>query len=184
MHRFHSFYSLITTAIHPAHSVYQSPWFLLGLDIERFRKNKALSRDARFFEMLEKAVKKYQNNLSTAKIIQELINLARQVKESDKKARTWDFRTHELAFYHALETNDSAVTVLGEGTSRYIAREIAEKVKANATIDWNIKESARAKLMVLVRRTLNKYKYPPDKQQRAVETVLRQAELLADYMNP
>ena len=87
----------------------------------------------------------------------------------------------ELAFYDALGINDSAVQVLGDEQLRLIAREIAEKIKANATIDWTIRESARAKLMVLVRRTLNKYGYPPDKQQKTIDTVLKQAELLADY---
>ena len=76
--------------------------------------------------------------------------------------------------------NDSAVQVLGDETLRELAREIADKVKKNATIDWTIRESARAKLMVLVRRTLSKYGYPPDKQQKAIDTVLKQAELLAD----
>ncbi len=78
--------------------------------------------------------------------------------------------------------NDSAVEVLGNEQLRMIAREIAEKVKANATIDWTIRESARAKLMVLVKRTLNKYGYPPDKQKKAIDTVLKQAELLADNL--
>lgn len=86
-----------------------------------------------------------------------------------------------MAFYNALEVNDSAVNVLGDETLRTIAKEIADKVRSNATIDWTIRESARAKLMVLVRRTLNKYGYPPDKQSKAIETVLKQAELLADY---
>ncbi len=91
-----------------------------------------------------------------------------------------DYLNHELAFYDALETNDSAVKVLGDETLKTIAREIADKVKKNATIDWTIRESARAKLMVLVKRTLTKYGYPPDKQQKAIDTVLKQAELLAD----
>ena len=87
-----------------------------------------------------------------------------------------------MAFYDALETNDSAVKVLGDETLKTIAREIADKVKTNATIDWTIRESARAKLMVLVKRTLTKYGYPPDKQQKAIDTVLKQAELIADEM--
>ena len=70
---------------------------------------------------------------------------------------------------------------MGDEQLRDIAREIADKIRANVTIDWTIRESARAKLMVLVRRTLTKYGYPPDKQQKAIETVLKQAELLADY---
>jgi type I restriction enzyme R subunit len=150
----------------------------------RSRSKLNLVQGRALLEMLEKSIRKYQNNLlSTAEIIQELINLAKQVKDSDKRGEDLGLKDDELAFYDALEANDSAVKVLGDETLRHIAREIAEKVKANATIDWNIKESARAKLMVLVRRTLNKYKYPPDKQERAVETVLRQAELLAEYLN-
>ena len=87
----------------------------------------------------------------------------------------------ELAFYDALAENKSAVEVLGDEKLRLIAVEVAEKVKANASIDWPIRESSRAKLMVLVKRTLKKYGYPPDMQQKAVDTVLKQAELLAEY---
>lgn len=83
----------------------------------------------------------------------------------------------------ALETNDSAVAVLGDDILRVIAKEIADKVRANATIDWTMRESARAKLMVLVKRTLTKYGYPPDKQQKAIDTVLKQAELMANGLN-
>lgn len=131
--------------------------------------------------MLETAIKKYQNNLlSTAEIIQELIELAREIKAADQRGSKLGLSEDELAFYDALETNDSAVQVLGDENLRLIAREIAEKVKANTTIDWTIRESVRAKLMVLVKRTLNKYGYLPDKQQKAIDTVLKQAELLAD----
>ncbi|GIV30312.1 MAG: hypothetical protein KatS3mg028_1378 [Bacteroidia bacterium] len=86
-----------------------------------------------------------------------------------------------MAFYYALADNESAIQVLGDETLKIIAREIADKVRANATIDWTIRESARARLMAIVRRTLNKYGYPPDKQEKAIETVLKQAELLADH---
>ena len=120
--------------------------------------------------------------LSTSEIIQELINLAHEVKEVDKQGERLGLNQDEVAFYNALEVNDSAVQVLGDDTLRELAREIADKVKKNATIDWTIRESARAKLMVLVRRTLSKYGYPPDKQQKAIDTVLKQAELLADYV--
>lgn len=138
-------------------------------------KSKAL------LEMLENAIKKYQNNLlTTAQIIEELIGIAREIREADKQAERLGLTTEEVAFYNALEVNDSAVEVLGDETLRQLAREIADKVKKNATIDWTIRESARAKLMVLVKRTLTKYGYPPDKQQRAIDTVLKQAELLAD----
>jgi type I restriction enzyme R subunit len=140
-------------------------------------KSKAL------LEMLETAIKKYQNNLlSTAEIIQELIEIAREVRESDRQGEKLNLTKDEVAFYNALEINDSAIKVLGDEILRDIAKEIADKVKRNATIDWTTRESARAKLMVLVRRTLSKYGYPPDKQQKAIDTVLKQAELLADYI--
>lgn len=87
----------------------------------------------------------------------------------------------EVAFYNALEVNDSAVMVLGDNQLKEIAREITDKVRANATIDWTIRESARARLMVIVKRTLTKWGYPPDKQAKAIETVLKQAELIADF---
>jgi type I restriction enzyme R subunit len=145
----------------------------------RARTNLVKSR--KLLEMLETAIKKYQNNLlTTAEIIQELINIAKEIKEVDKEGERLGLTTDEVAFYNALETNDSAVQVLGDDTLREIAKEIADKVKKNATIDWTIRESARAKLMVLVRRTLTKHGYPPDKQQKAIDTVLKQAELLAD----
>lgn len=149
----------------------------------KLRAKANLVKSKKLLEMLEGAIKRYQNNLlTTAEIIQELINIAKQIKESDKDAEKLGLNNDEVAFYNALEINDSAVQVLGDDQLKQIAREIAEKVRANATIDWTIRESARAKLMVVVRRTLNKYGYPPDKQQKAIDTVLKQAELLADNL--
>lgn len=149
----------------------------------KVRAKTNLVKSKKLLEMLEGAIKRYQNNLlTTAEIIQELINIAKQIKEADKEGEKLGLNNDEVAFYNALEVNDSAVQVLGDEQLKQIAREIAEKVRANATIDWTIRESARAKLMVLVRRTLNKYGYPPDKQQKAIETVLKQAELLADNL--
>ncbi|GMU86838.1 MAG: hypothetical protein AMXMBFR48_20790 [Ignavibacteriales bacterium] len=147
----------------------------------KIRSKTNLVKSKKLLEMLETAIKKYQNNLlTTAEIIEELIRIAKQIKEDDKEGERLGLNTDEVAFYNALEVNDSAVQVLGDETLKIIAREIAEKVRANATIDWTIRESARAKLMVLVRRTLTKYGYPPDKQKQAIDTVLKQAELLAD----
>jgi len=149
--------------------------------LTRTRTNLVKSR--KFSEMMEAAIRKYQNNLlTTAEIIQELIELAKHIRETDKEAENLGLTRDEVAFYNALEVNDSAVKILGDETLKIIAREIADKVKANATIDWTIRESARAKLMALVKRTLNKYGYPPDKQLKAAETVLKQAELLADVL--
>ncbi|HMU08702.1 MAG TPA: type I restriction endonuclease subunit R [Ferruginibacter sp.] len=142
-----------------------------------------LVKSKKLLEMLEGAIKRYQNNLlTTAEIIQELINIAKEIKEADAEGERLGLTQNEVAFYNALEVNDSAVQVLGDDQLRLIAREIAEKVKANTTIDWAIRESARAKLMVLVKRTLTKYGYPPDKQQKAIDTVLKQAELMADNL--
>jgi len=149
----------------------------------KVRAKTNLVKSKKLLEMLEGAIKRYQNNLlTTAEIIQELIHIAKQIKEADKEGEKLGLNNDEVAFYNALEVNDSAVQVLGDDTLKEIAREIADKVRANATIDWTIRESARAKLMVLVRRTLNKYGYPPDKQQKAIDTVLKQAELLADNL--
>jgi type I restriction enzyme, R subunit len=111
----------------------------------------------------------------------KLLKIARHIRSVVGLAEKLNLNKDEFAFYTALEVNDSAVKVLGDETLKTIAREIADKVRKNATIDWNMKESARARLMVLVRRTLKKYGYPPDNQQKAVGTVLKQAEVLADY---
>lgn len=133
-------------------------------------------------DMLEASIKKYQNNLlSTVEIIEELLEIARKIRAVDGLAKKLKLTKDEFAFYTALEINDSAVKILGDEILKSIAREIANKVRKNATIDWTMKESARAKLMVIVRRTLNKYGYPPDKQQKAIDTVLKQAAVLADY---
>jgi type I restriction enzyme R subunit len=141
-----------------------------------------ITEGRKLLDMLEASIKKYQNNLlTTAEIIEELIDIARHVRETDDVAAKLKLSKEEYAFYTALGVNDSAVKVLGDETLKAIAREIAEKVRKNASIDWTLKESARAKLMVIVKHTLRNYGYPPDKQQKAVDTVLKQAEVMADY---
>ncbi|MBV9988933.1 MAG: type I restriction endonuclease subunit R [Chitinophagaceae bacterium] len=153
---------------------------LLNNEIKsRTRTNFVKSRQ--LLEMLESAIRRYQNNLlTTAEILQELIELAREINASDTEAERLGLTKDEVAFYNALETNDSAVKILGDEKLRMIAREIAEKVRTNTTLDWSIRESARAQLLVAVKRTLTIHGYPPDKQPRAIETVMEQAELLAD----
>ncbi|MDW8420055.1 MAG: DUF3387 domain-containing protein, partial [Chitinophagales bacterium] len=149
----------------------------------KVRSRKNLVKSRQLLQMLEEAIKRYQNNLlTTAEIIQELIHIAKEIKKADEEGKTLGLSEDEVAFYNALEVNDSAVQVLGDETLKTIAREIADKVRKNTTIDWTIRESARARLMVIVRRTLNKYGYPPDKQQKAIDTVLKQAELMADCL--
>ena len=147
------------------------------------RSKTNLVKSEKLLKMLEEAIKRYQNNLlTTAEIIQELINIAKEIKEADNENQRLGLTKDEIAFYNALEVNDSAVMVLGDDKLKDIAREITDKVRANATIDWTIRDSARAKLMVIVKRTLTKWGYPPDKQAKAIEIVLKQAELMADLL--
>jgi type I restriction enzyme R subunit len=143
----------------------------------RSRKNVVEARS--FLEMLEKTIKLYQNrSIETAEVIAKLIELAQEMREAHKRGENLGLTDDELAFYDALEVNDSAVKILGDDTLRTIARELVEAVRNNVTIDWAVKESARAKMRTIVRRLLRKYGYPPDKQEKATQTVLEQAELL------
>ncbi len=143
----------------------------------RSKRNLVLSKS--FAEMLEQTIRKYQNRtIDAAKVILELIELAKEMREAHRRGEKLNLTEEELAFYDALETNDSAVKVLGDETLRTIARELADTVKRNVTIDWTVKESVKAKLRTLVKRILRKYCYPPDKQEKATQTVLSQAELL------
>ena len=132
-------------------------------------------------EMLSAAIMKYQNNLLTAtQVIEELIDLALEIRESDKRGEVLGLSEKEIAFYDALADNESAKEVLGDDTLRDIARILVEQVRANTTIDWTIRESVRARLRVIVKRILRKYGYPPDKRAIATENVLKQAENFAD----
>ncbi|OPY56833.1 MAG: hypothetical protein A4E49_00148 [Methanosaeta sp. PtaU1.Bin112] len=141
--------------------------------------HKNLVQSRSFARMLKQSINKYHNrSIEAAQVIEELIELAKEMREAHKRGEDLGLNEDELAFYDALEVNDSAVKVLGDETLRQIARELVEAVRRNATIDWTVKESARAKLRVIVRRLLRKYGYPPDKQEKATQTVLEQAELL------
>lgn len=144
----------------------------------RSRKNVVLSRS--FAEMLERTIRSYQNRaIEIAEVIAELIELAKDIREANKRGETLNLSEDELAFYDALEVNDSAVKVLGDETLKDIARELVKSVRENATIDWTMKENVRARLRVMVRRILKRYGYPPDKQEKATQTVLEQAEVIA-----
>ena len=145
----------------------------------RRRQNVIQARS--FAGMLEDAIRRYQNRtIEAAQVIEELIELAKQMREDMARGEELGLNEDELAFYDALETNDSAVQVLGEETLRTIAQELVETVRRNATIDWTVRESVRAGMRNAVRRVLRKYGYPPDKQDKAVETVIEQAELLSE----
>lgn len=143
----------------------------------RSRKNVVQAKS--FAEMLEQAVRKYQNRaIEAAQVIEEMISLAKDMRRAHERGEQLGLTEEEMAFYDALETNDSAVKVLGDETLRTIAREVAEAVRKNVTIDWTVRENVRAQLRVIVKRILRKYGYPPDKQEKATRTVLEQAEVL------
>ena len=144
------------------------------------RKRRNVVQARSFAEMLEQTVRRYANRaVEAAQVIEELIQLAREVREADARGEALGLSEDELAFYDALETNDSAVQVLGDETLRDIARELVETVRNNVRIDWTIRENVRANLRRLVKRILRKHGYPPDKQERATRTVLEQAEVLS-----
>jgi type I restriction enzyme R subunit len=141
------------------------------------RKNLILARS--FREMLENTIKRYQNRaIETAQVINELISLAKAMREAQKRGENLGLTEDETAFYDALEVNDSAVINLGDDTLKAIACDLVKAIRANLTIDWTVKENVRAKLRVTIKRLLKKYGYPPDKQEKATSTVLEQAELL------
>ena len=145
----------------------------------RRRKNVVQARS--FADMLEQTLRRYQNRaIEAAQVIEELIELAKEMREANVRGEKLGLSEDELAFYDALETNDSAVQVLGDETLRTIARELVETVRGNVTIDWTLRENVRAQLRVLVRRILRKHGYPPDKQEKATQTVLEQAEVLSE----
>ena len=151
---------------------------LKGEVATRRRKNVVQARS--FAQMLEQTLRRYQNrSIEAAQVIEELIQLARELREADVRGEKLGLSEDELAFYDALGTNDSAVQVLGDKTLRAIAQELVETVRGNVTIDWTLRENVRANLRRLVKRTLRRHGYPPDKQEKATRTVLEQAEVLS-----
>ena len=144
------------------------------------RRSKNVVQARSFAEMLERTIQRYQNRaIEAAQVIEELIGLAKEMRQASARGEELGLSEEELAFYDALETNDSAVQVLGDETLRGIARELVETVRNNVTIDWTLRENVRANLRRLVRRILRKHGYPPDKQEKATRTVLEQAEVLS-----
>ena len=150
----------------------------------KIKARKNLVKSKEFSEMLEEAVKRYHNKtIESVQIIEELIKLAKEIRESDKRGEELGLSEDELAFYDALETNDSAVKILGDKVLKEIARELVTTVKKNLTIDWNIRDNVKAHLRTLVKRILRKYNYPPDKQEKATNTVIEQTEFLCQEWN-
>lgn len=143
----------------------------------RSRKNLVQSRS--FSQMLEQTIRRYQNrSIEASQVIAELIDLAKDIRAAQKRGEDLGLTEDELAFYDALEVNDSAVQLLGDETLQAIARELVQTIRRNVTLDWTVRENVRAKLRTSVKRLLRKYDYPPDKQEKATITVLQQAELL------
>ena len=153
---------------------------LLKGEVSRLRRRN-LVQSHTFSEMLEQTLRRYQNRaIEAAQVIEELIALAREMRAANARGESLGLSEEELAFYDALETNDSAVAVLGDETLRTIARELVRTVRNNVSIDWTMRENVRSQLRVMVKRLLRKYGYPPDKQEKATQTVLEQAALLTE----
>lgn len=150
-----------------------------GENHARGRRNVVQARS--FMEMLEQSIHRYQNRaIEAAQVIEELIALAKQMREAQERGESLGLTDDEVAFYDALATSDSAVEVLGDNTLREIARELVKIIRANVTIDWTVRANVRAHLRVLVKRILRKHGYPPDKQEKAADIVLEQAEVLSE----
>ncbi len=146
----------------------------------RFISRKNLVQGRSFMEMLDKTIKRYTNkSVEAAQVIEELIELARKVREEKNRGKQQDMTDDELAFYDALGVNDSAVQVLGNETLRKIALELTRMIRNSVTIDWTQRDSVQAEIRLKVKKILKKYGYPPDKQEKATQTVLEQAELIA-----
>jgi type I restriction enzyme R subunit len=147
----------------------------------KIRSRRNLVQARKFSELIEASLRRYQNRaIETAQVIEELIGLAKDLNEALRRGERLGLNEDELAFYDALEVNDSAVQVLGDACLRTIAKELVENVRKNTTIDWTQRENVQAKLRVIVKRILKKYGYPPDKQEKATQTVLEQAEVLSE----
>ena len=146
-----------------------------------FRYKRNIVETLKFSEMLQNAFNRYQNRfISLIELLEELMNIAKDIRSAQEKGQKLNLTDDELAFYDALAENESAVELLGDESLRKMAKILVLKVRSNVSIDWTVRENARAKLRVIVRRILREYGYPPDKQDAAVETVLEQAKLFAD----
>jgi type I restriction enzyme, R subunit len=151
----------------------------LLLDEIRIRHRKNIIQARSFEELLDKAIKAYTNkSIEAAEIVQWLIELAKKMQQEQQRGKKLNLSEEEVAFYDALADNESAVEVLGDKTLHLMAKELVDTVRKNVTVDWTLRDNVQAKLRVLVKRLLKKYKYPPDMQQKATDTVLDQAKLL------
>jgi type I restriction enzyme R subunit len=150
----------------------------------KVRSKRNLVQSQLFSEKLKKTLNAYHNRaIATQEVIEELIKLAKEIDAAGKRGQELGLTDDEVAFYDALAANKSALEAMGDDKLKVIAAELITQVRKSVTIDWTLRESARAKIRVMVKRILNKYGYPPDLQEEAVKTVLMQAELLcADWV--
>lgn len=148
----------------------------------RSRSSRNVVQEKKYTDRLIETLRRYHNrSIETAQVVEELIGMAKDFQERLKQDEALGLNTDELAFYDALANNESAVRELGDSILKKIAVEVTEKLRASTTVDWQVRDSVRAKLRNLVRRLLRKYKYPPDEQKEAIELVMKQAEALAEY---
>ena len=153
---------------------------LLKDDIKAKTRNNVV-QEKKYADRLQETLRRYNNRgIETAQVIEELIAMAKQFQAELERDAALGLNPDEVAFYDALASNESAVRELGDEILKTIAVEITEKLRKSTTVDWQVRESVRAKLRILVRRTLQRYKYPPDKSAEAVELVLKQAEVLSN----
>lgn len=153
-------------------------------DEVKVRMKVNLVESRKFSEMLDDAVRRYQNNLITSmEVIEVMIDLAKEIKAADRRGEDLGLDFREYAFYSALEVNDSAVKVLGDEVLRHIAQELVDTVRKNTSIDWTVRENVQAKMRIAVKKILRKHGYPPDLQAKATETVLEQAKMMADRLS-
>ncbi|OLO08895.1 DEAD/DEAH box helicase [Salinicola sp. MH3R3-1] len=169
--------------------VRQMPYRNLAVELlEKLLKDEIKSKtrsnvvqEKKYADRLQETLRKYNNRgIETAQVIEELIAMAKQFKAEMERDVALGLSADEIAFYDALITNESAVRELGDDTLRALAVEVTNKLRNSTTVDWQIRESVRAKLRILVRRTLQRYKYPPDKSAEVIELILKQAELLSN----
>src|SRR5690625_3621758 len=144
----------------------------------RFRTN--VVQSAKFTELLEQTLIRYRNrSIETAQVIEELIAMAKEFQEEAGRGKQLGLQQDELSFYDALANNESAVRELGDETLRKIAIELTERLRKSVTVDWAVRENVRARMRVMVRTLLRRYKYPPDRQEAATQLVLKQAEAVS-----
>lgn len=144
----------------------------------RFKTN--VVQEAKFSELLQQSLTRYRNRaIETAQVIEELIEMAKKFQEAAQRGEALGLNHDEMAFYDALATNEAAVRGLGDETLKKIAVELVQSLRKSVTVDWAVRETVRARLRVMVKTLLKRYKYPPDKQEEATETVLKQAESLS-----